>query len=333
VSPRAQASWWLAAFGAVLAVGLLIVAEPASVLEMAGRARLRYLLAAFLGTIGLVIIRGLRLSLLAGRQLPPVGGAAVAAAAQLASGVLPLRLGELAIIPLLQAAGLPGTIRALSLLVLARLLDLAALLVWGVVAAATIGGSPAAAIIGLAILLSAALLARLLGLRWLRRRAGAWRRQAGWRRRVLLQVLRVRRELVLAARSPLRALGSAALSLLVWAAIFGVTLALLRGMGLSWPAGPVFLGVVGAAVGASLPVNSVGNFGTQEAGWAAALSGAGVPAQQALAAGFACHLWALVLLVPVGAAGAAYLIATQPGRSASSLLASVKSVLRSGRGA
>ena len=59
--------------------------------------------------------------------------------------------------------------------------------------------------------------------------------------------------------------------------------------------------------------------------------GVGVPAQQALAAGFACHLWVLVLLVPLGLAGAAYLIAVQPGRSASALLASVRSFLRSGR--
>jgi uncharacterized membrane protein YbhN (UPF0104 family) len=122
-----------------------------------------------------------------------------------------------------------------------------------------------------------------------------------------------------------------ALSLLVWGAIWAVTLALLRGMGLTWPPGPVLLGVVGAALGSSLPVNSVGNFGTQEAGWAAALAGVGVPAQQALAAGFACHLWVLVLLVPLGLAGAAYLIAVQPGRSASALLASVRSFLRSGR--
>jgi len=141
----------------------------------------------------------------------------------------------------------------------------------------------------------------------------------------------VRRELALAARSPLRAWGSVALSLLVWGAIWAVTLALLRGMGLPWPPGSVLLGVVGAALGSSLPVNSVGNFGTQEAGWAAALAGVGVPAQQALAAGFACHLWVLVLLVPLGLAGAAYLIAVQPGRSASALLASVRSFLRSGR--
>ncbi len=333
MSPRVRASWWLAVIGAALAVGLLLVAEPLNVLEMAGRARLGSLATALAGTFALIVIRGARLSLLAGPQLPPVRGAAVVAAAQLASGVLPLRLGELALVPLLQVAGLPGTIRGLSLLLLGRVLDLIALLVWVVVAAAMIGGSPTIALIGLAILLPASLLAAALGLRWLRRMARVWRRHRGWRRRTLLQLLRVRREVAQVARSPLRAWGSVALSLLVWAAIWGVTLALLRGMALPWPAGPVLLGVAGAALGSSLPVNSIGNFGSQEAGWAAALAGAGVPAKQALAAGFACHLWILVFSAALGAAGAAYLIAAQPGRSASALLASVRNSLRSGRDA
>ena len=333
MSPRVRASWWLAAVGAALAVSLLLLAEPASVLEMAARARLRSLVAALAGTFALIVIRGARLSLLAGPQLPPARGAAVAAAAQLASGVLPLRLGELALVPLLQVAGLPGAIRGLSLLLLGRVLDLGALLVWVVVAAALIGGSPTIAIVGLAILLPGFLLAAVVGVRLLRRVAWSWRQRRGWRRRALLQLLRVRRELAQVARSPVRAWGSVTLSLLVWGAIWVVTLALLRGMGLPWPAGPVLLGVVGAALGSSLPVNSVGNFGTQEAGWAAALAGAGVPARQALAAGFACHLWILVFSVALGAAGATYLIVAQPGRSASALLASVRSLLRSGRDA
>jgi uncharacterized membrane protein YbhN (UPF0104 family) len=333
VRPPARASWWLAALGATLAVGLFLVAEPATVLELAARTRPGYLLVAFLGTLVLVVIRGARLSLLAGRALPTTRGAAVAAAAQLASGVLPLRLGELALVPLLQAAGLPGAIRGLSLLVLVRVLDLGTLLVWAVVAAAVIGRSLAVAVMGLVILLLGFPLGAAIALRWLRRVARTWRRRQGWRRRLVLQLLRVRSELTLAARSPVRAWGSVVLSLSVWGAIWGVTLALLRGMGLSWPPGPVLLGVVGAAVGASLPVNSVGNFGTQEAGWAAALAGAGVGAQQALAAGFACHLVALVLSVPLGLGGAAYLAGAQPGRSARELLASVRNFLSSGRAA
>jgi uncharacterized membrane protein YbhN (UPF0104 family) len=333
VSPHKRAPWWFAAVGAALALGLLFLAKPASVLEMTARVRLPALLVALLGTLALMVIRGTRLSLLAGRRLAPTRAVAVVAVTQLASGLLPLRLGELSLVPLLGAAGLPGTIRGLSLLVLARVLDLAALLVWVVVAAALIGGSPAVAVLGLAFLLLAFPLAVAGGQRWLRWAAQSWRTRRGWRRRVLLQLLRVRGELVLVVRSPARAWGCVALSLFVWGAIWGVTVALLRGMAITWPPGPVLLGVLGAALGSSLPVNSVGNFGTQEAGWAAALSGVGVPPRQALAAGFASHLWILIFSVVLGAAGAAYLVRIQPGSSASTLLASVRSFLRSGRGA
>jgi uncharacterized membrane protein YbhN (UPF0104 family) len=333
VSPRARVSWWLAAVSAVLAVGLLLVAQPASVLDMVWRARWPGLALALAGTSALVVIRAGRLALLVGRQLPVRQACVVVALAQVANGVLPLRLGELAFLPLLQFAGVPGTLRGLSLLVLGRVLDLAALLVWMVVAAALIGGSPAIALIGLAVLLPAFLLAALLGLRWLRRVARTWRQRPGWRRRVLLQLLRVRRELTHLARSPARTWGSVLLSLLIWGAHWGTTMALLRAMLLDWLPGPVLVGVAGGALGSSLPVNSVGNFGTQEAGWAAALAGVGVPAQQALAAGFACHVWSLLFSVLLGAAGVVYLIAAQPGRSASALLATVKSFLSSARGA
>jgi uncharacterized membrane protein YbhN (UPF0104 family) len=333
VSPHRRASWWLAATGVALAVVLFLLAEPASVLEMTARPRLSSLLGAFVGTLAAMVIRGARLSLLAGHRLPATRGVAVVTVSQLASGVLPLRLGELSLVPLLAAAGVPGAIRGLSLLVLARVLDLAAILAWAVVGAAAIGRSAAVAILGLALVLLTFALVAVVGQRWLRLVARAWRLREGWRRRVLLQLLRVRGELILAARSPWRASGCLGLSLLLWATIWGVTLVLLRGMDLDWPAGPVLLGVVGAALGSSLPVNSVGTFGTQEAGWAAALSAAGVPAQQALAAGFACHLWVLALWVLLGGAGAAYLVRIHPETSASTLLASVKSFLRSGRDA
>ncbi len=330
---RVRASWWLAGFGLALAVGLFLVAQPRSVVALALRARPGSLLGALAGTLVVAGFRGARLALLAGPAVAPGPATAVAAVSQFASGVFPLRLGELAMVPLLQAAGLPGTIRGLTVLVLTRILDLAAILAWGAAAAALIGGNPSVAIVGLVVLAPGLALTAVLATRVLARVARPWRSRRGWRRRALAQMLRVRAEVAKTARSPLRAWGSVACSLALWGAIWGVTLVLLRGMALDWPAGPVLLGVVGAALGSSLPVNSVGTFGTQEAGWAAALAGFGVPAQQALAAGFACHLWVLVFSVVLGGVASVYLVRTQPGRSASTLLANVKSFLRSGRGA
>ncbi len=328
---RAHPSWWLAAVGLALAVGLFLVAQPKSVVALALQATPASLLGAFAVTALATTFRGARLALLAGPAVSPGAATAAAAVSQLASGVLPLRLGELALVPLLQAAGLPGTIRGLTVLALARFLDLAAILAWAAVAIALIGGNPALAVIGLLALALTFALAAVLATRLMARIARPWRKRQGWRRRVLAQMLRARAEIVRTAHSPLRALGSLAFSLLLWGAIWGVTLLLLRGMALHWPAGPVLLGVVGAALGAAVPVNSVGNFGTQEAGWAAALAGVGVPARRALAAGFACHLWVLVFSILLGGLAAIYLVRLQPGRSASTLLASVKSLLSSGR--
>jgi hypothetical protein len=328
---RSRASWGLAAVGLALAIVLFLLAQPRHVVTLALRARPALLLVAFAGTLVVQTIRGVRLAFLAGSEIGPVPGTAVVAISQLASGVLPLRIGELALVPLLQAAGLPGTVRGLAVLFLARTLDLGAVLAWGVVAAAVIGRSPSIALVGLLGLVAVVALAFLIGARTVRGLARRWRSRPGWRRSALLQLLRVRREVAATVRSPMRAGGSAVASLLLWGTIWGVTLVLLEAMGLHWRPGAVLFGVVGGALGSSIPINSVGTFGTQEAGWAAALLGAGVPARNALAAGFACHLWVLMFSVVIGAGGAAYLVAVQPGRSASTVLASVKSFLRAAR--
>jgi hypothetical protein len=331
VTARARATWGLAAAGLTLAVALFLVAQPRNVVSLALHARPALLLAALAGTFAAQALRGARLALLAGPRIGPGRATAVVAISQLASGVLPLRVGELSLVPLLQAAGLPGTIRALAVLLLARILDLAAILAWGVMAAAALGKDPSIAIVGLAALLAAAVLTAALGARTLRALVPRWRRRRGWRRRLLGRLLQGRREVALIAGSPRRAGGSVVVSMLLWGAIWGVTVLLLHAMGLRWPPGAVLLGVVGGALGSTIPVNSVGTFGTQEVGWTAALAGAGLPARQALAAGFACHLWVLVFSAAIAAAAGAYLLAVQPGSSPSALLASVKSFLRSAR--
>ncbi len=181
----ARGSWWLAALGGALAVALFMVARPASVLRLIGTVRWPPLLLAFAGTVALTVIRGWRLALLAGSRLPARRATGVVAAAQFVSGVLPMRIGELALLPLLQLAGVPGTIRGLSLLVAARVLDGVTVLLWLLVAGSLIGGSPAPGLLGLAVLVPALVAARSLGLRWLRVISRPWRRRPGWRRRAI----------------------------------------------------------------------------------------------------------------------------------------------------
>ncbi|MDD5562252.1 MAG: lysylphosphatidylglycerol synthase domain-containing protein [Thermoanaerobaculaceae bacterium] len=330
---RRRASWWLGGAGLALALALLGAAEPREVVALAAHARWPYLAAAFALTCVLTAVRGLRLRLLAGRELRPLRAAEVAAAAQLANAALPLRLGELAMVPLLQAAGVPGTVRGLSVLVVVRVVDLLALVAWAALAGGLAGGSPAAAVVTLVLLAGILAAGWAAGVRTLRRLALAWRRRPGWRRRSLAQLLRVRRELRRLARSPLRGGAVAALSVAVWGGIWGVTWALVRAIGLDWAPLPLLVGVVGAGVGSSLPVNFVGSFGSQEAGWTAALAGVGVEPRAALAAGFACHLWSLVFTLALGLAGTVGLAARQPGTSPSTLLARVRSLVSSGRDA
>ena len=309
---RRAGAWALAGLGVAVAIALAGVARPAAIAELVTGSQPRGVALAFAGAAVVFLLRGARLAVVAGGRLPLRRSIAVAGVASTAVAVLPLRTGDLALIPLLHAARVPGTIRGVSLLVSLRLLDLAGLLCWVLVAALALGGHYGWAVAPLA---AAPLLAAAgvgLALRVARRLAHPWRRAGGVRRRLLRQAIQVRNELREAARSPLRAGGALVLSIAIWGGIWAYTTALLRAMGLGWPASAVLLGVIGAAVGAALPLNAVGNFGTLEAGWTAALAAVGVPAAGALAAGFATHLWSVLFTAALGAASAAYLAVFQP---------------------
>ena len=327
---RARASWALAAIGLALLAALLAAAEPRQVVALARSARWPGLVVAFAWSAALTALRGLRLSLLAPERLPARRATAVAALAQLAVGVLPMRLGDLALLPLLAAAGVPGAVRGLSFLVLVRLLDVGAVLAWGMAAAALAGGRTIVVAVAFGALALLATLAAGAGRVMLRLLVRRWRHRRGARRRALRQALEVRRELRRLARSPLRALACVLVSLLVWAAIWGVSVSLLRAMGLGWPAASVLVGVIGAAVASALPVNAVGTFGSQEAGWSAALAGVGVSPAAALAAGFAAHVWTVAFQAVLGLLALGYLLARQPGNVASELRESFRKRLRSG---
>lgn len=305
--------------GLVLAVGLLAVARPRHVVQLATRAQPSGLVAALAVTAAVAALRGLRLKLVVGRSLGWLRALAVHAVTQFAAAVVPMRLGEAAILPLLHRAGVPGLLRGVSVVVTVRLLDLLALLVWATVAGLWLGARGALAgtvlvIVGATALALAALAQKLLAAASRRYRHASPR----WRR-VLRQALEVRTELRRLAATPGRAAAALALSLAAWGGVWWVTVLLLRAMGLAWPAVTVLWGTLGATLGALLPLNAIGNFGTLEAGWTAALTALGIPASQALAAGFATHAWSLLFNAALAAAAVPLTLRPPCAPSAASL--------------
>ena len=296
---------------------LALIATPERIWEYACQVSWPGPAVAFAWAVLTAVARGVRLSLLLGRRTSVDRAVAAATVTQLAVATLPWRAGELALVPALRAAGLPGTLRAISVLVVIRVLDVATLLVWGVAAAILLGASLGVAPVALLTLVGAAWLAWRAGGALLTRVAGGWRRVAGLRRATLRQALRARRELRQAARSPARLGGAVFCSLLAWVGVWGLCVALVRSMGLDWSAGAVLLAVIGASLAAVVPINAVGSFGTLEAGWAASLAATGASAGEALASGFAVHLWSLLFSVVLGGLAGLWLAARPPTTSTS----------------
>jgi hypothetical protein len=292
--------WLLAAAGLAVAVTLALIATPDRIWEYARRVAWPGPAVAFAWAVLTAGARGVRLSLLVGRRTTVGRAVAAATVAQLAVATLPWRAGELALVPALRAAGLPGALRAISVLVVIRVLDVATLLAWGVAAAVLLGAPFGVAPLALLVLACGVWLAWVVGGALLSRVSGGWRRAPGLRRALLRQALQARRELRRAGRSPARLGGAVACSLLAWAGVWGLCVALVRAMGLDWSEGAVLLAVIGASLAAVVPINAVGSFGTLEAGWAASLAATGASAAEALASGFAVHLWSLLFSVVLG---------------------------------
>ncbi len=294
---RWRRAWPLLVLGLLLAVALFLMASPNRVFVLASRAHPAGLAAAFVATATVAVLRGLRLRVVVGPALTISQALGVHTVTQLATSVVPMRLGEAAILPLLHRAGVPGLLRGLSVALTVRLLDLLSLLAWTTVAGAWIGSRRSAAGFLLAALVVITVAAAALGQRLVGWAVRRFRRASRRRRRVLRQLLRVRVELRRLVATPSRAGGALALSLAAWGGVWLVTLLLLRAMDMRWPAATVLWGTLGATAGAALPLNAVGNFGTLEAGWTAALAAVGVPAGEALSAGFATHAWSLLFNV------------------------------------
>lgn len=294
--------------GLALAVALVAVARPERVVDLVRSAEPRGIGIALLWAAAVLLARSIRLAVLLAPALSMSRATAVVAVSQCAASILPLRLGELALPPLLEIAGIRGLVRGFAYAVLVRLLDAVALVLWALIAVVAAGTSVLTGA-ALAVALAGAVAMVLVAFRMLPGLARRWRGRGRWPRTVLRQLLQVRRELRTLHRAPLRTATALLTSVAVWGGLWGLTASLLTAMQRQWPGPAVLAGVIGAAIGSSLPINAVGSFGSLEAGWTAAAAAFGIPAGQALADGFATHLWSLAFSLFFAAPGLLVLLA------------------------
>lgn len=91
-----------------------------------------------------------------------------------------------------------------------------------------------------------------------------------------------------------------ALAALEWLINYATYHVILVGIGLTPTFFDTVVGVTFAALASILPINSIGSFGTLEAGWAAGLVLLGYPQQIAITSGFATHFLTLFYMLLFG---------------------------------
>jgi len=89
-------------------------------------------------------------------------------------------------------------------------------------------------------------------------------------------------------------------SLISWIMVFLAFYAFMRGFGISIPFLEVIFGSTVALITNALPIGSLGNWGTLEAGWAAGFLIIGLPKGKAIASGFGVHILIFVICVVFG---------------------------------
>ena len=85
---------------------------------------------------------------------------------------------------------------------------------------------------------------------------------------------------------------------------------LLLGLSINIQFPEALIAVTFAAFASILPINSFGNFGTQEAGWSIGLVLLGFPKDIAVMTGFASHIYTLIYIVVFG--GISWLLLITP---------------------
>jgi uncharacterized protein (TIRG00374 family) len=87
---------------------------------------------------------------------------------------------------------------------------------------------------------------------------------------------------------------------MVWLSSYGMLYILLQSLGASATIGQTLIGGTFASLTSILPINSLGNFGTLEAGWTAGFMLVGMDGRLALTTGFVTHLQALAYALLFG---------------------------------
>ncbi len=254
-----------------------------------------------------ILLRGGRFALLLSGRFdggtPWAAGVHAASIGSFGNHVLPMRMGEIVFLVLPKVAYGISLDRAVAALVVARLCDVLCVLALGMVGLGLLGiGLPVWAYGLLAALWLACAAAVLLlpavagaaraGLAWVERGAGprlARRLAAAEPMLAKLQAAAV------VLRRPAPVAFALAVSAAVWVALAAHFFYLLRAFGIPASAPQVAVGMTAPQFVQMLPIHTVGNLGTYEAGWTAGFVFAGLPVEQAAASALASHLFDIVL--------------------------------------
>jgi uncharacterized membrane protein YbhN (UPF0104 family) len=257
---------------------------------------------------GLVILmRGMRFAvLLSGRidtATPWLAGVHTASIGTFGNHVLPMRMGEIVFVVLPRLACAAPLERAATALLVARLCDVLCVLALGMVGLALLGiglpvwGYGVLAALWLAcaaavVLLPAAVGLAGAGLARAERRAGP---RVGRRLAAAGPVLARLQTAAVLMRRPGPVAFALAASVVVWVALAAHFFYLLRAFGIPATAPQVLVGMTAPQFVQMLPIHTVGNLGTYEAGWTAGFVFAGLPVDQAAASALATHLFDILL--------------------------------------
>lgn len=312
-APRPPWRRWIAAGIAVLLLGLVLRAvDFASLRALLARADLFLLALGLFAYAGSYAARALRFRLLLHSARPPLLDlGAVVALHNLLNMLLPMRSGELSYLFLARDRYGVRLAEGAASLLLARLYDVLGI---GVCFAAALlsvraGGEGHLSELGLAaaavLLFSGAVLAGLVpALRAalaLAERAAA--RRAPPPEHLLARLLARARSLVgefERIRERKTAWKAFVVTEVQWLCTFATCYAILRAVGVDFSFGASVLGSTGLSIALILPINTFGNVGTFEAGWAFGYRLAGLPAPLAAETGIAAHLFIFAFAALLG---------------------------------